>query len=79
MVWNETKTEDSREHTADSSEQNGTWETSGGSFVAFGGPLDSSGNRVSDTFLFPLDLQLWDSANKQIKKISISRRTLLAF
>ena len=71
--------EGSGEHTADSSEKNGAWETSGGSFVAFGGPLDSSGNRVSDTFLFPLDLQFWDSANKQIKKISISHRTLLAF
>jgi hypothetical protein len=53
MVWNETKAEDSGEHTADSSEQNGAWETSGESFVAFGGPSGSSGNRVSDTFFFP--------------------------
>ena len=71
--------EDSEEHTADSPEQNGAWETSGGSFVAFGGPSDSSGNRVSDTFFFPLDLQLGDRGNKQIKKISISLRTFLAF
>ncbi len=71
--------EDSEEHTADSLEQDGAWETSGGSFVAFGGPLDPSGNRVPDTFFFPLDLQLGDSGNKQIKKIPISHRTLLAF
>jgi hypothetical protein len=59
-------------------ERNGEWESS----VVIDGPTLE---KTPDPLSFPamdytsLDLQLGDSGNKQIKKISISHRTLLAF
>jgi len=66
-----------------SEERNGEWESS----VVIDGPtLEKTPDPLSfDPLSFPamdytsLGLQLGDSGNKQIKKIPISHRTLLAF
>ena len=70
------------ERIAQSSEHSGALEASAGSSVAINGPTVE---KTPDPLSFPdmdyisLDLQLGDSGNKQIKKIPISHRTLLAF